>query len=103
MDCTIFAVHNDLPGSDHELIIWGKCHAPRPGYEISLEEDNAGINPDPDEYVMKLVVHEPTVPSAEVVTETEIPLIVRKDVSERSRLVVRGAEPSSFEIRHLEK
>lgn len=101
MECTFFAVHNDLPGSDEELIIWGKCQAPRPGYELSLEEDNPGTIPSPDHYVMKLVVVEPTIPSPDVITETEVPLIVRRNISERSTLIVRGAEPEETDIRHL--
>lgn len=101
MECVLFAIHNDMPGSDKELRVWGKCQAPRPGYELSLEEDNPGINPNPDHFVLKLVVKEPTVLSPEVITETKVEELHRENFDERTTVIVRGAEPGSIKIQHL--
>lgn len=60
MDCKLSATHNDMPGSDKRLRVWGTCQCPTPGYRLSLREGNAGTPGDPTTYVLELVAVEPS-------------------------------------------
>ncbi|MGR4882194.1 hypothetical protein ACIPUC_22745 [Streptomyces sp. LARHCF249] len=60
-------------GEDGRLVtIDGTLSCPLPEFQLGLERDNPGINPDPEILVLKLVETRPTGTVAQVVTETKV-------------------------------
>jgi hypothetical protein len=53
------------------LVVEGSCMCPRAGHTLSLERGNPGINPDPTEVVLRLVIDVPEV-GPTVMTRTPI-------------------------------
>jgi hypothetical protein len=70
-----------------QLVVEGTCVCPRAGHTLRLEPGNPGINPDPTELVLRLVIDAPEV-GPTVMTRT--PVRYEATVGpERERVVIR--------------
>jgi hypothetical protein len=82
-----FSARADEADGRRMLHVEGSCICPRAGYSLALEPGNPGINPDPTEVVLQLVVTPPEF-GADVLTRT--PVEYRAEIKpEAERVVVR--------------
>jgi hypothetical protein len=66
-----YAWHDHMPGSTPSLHVVGRCVFPTSGYSVKLRPATPpGINPSI--YLLDKIVHEPTGPVADVVTEVPV-------------------------------
>lgn len=65
------AWHDHMPPGPATLHVTGKCTFPTAGYSVELRPANPqGINPKI--YILDRIVHKPTGPAAEVITEVPV-------------------------------
>lgn len=79
-------------GEFRRLRVAGTCTCPTTGFELTLEPDNPGVVPQPEEVVLRLVTSEP-VSGGDALTAT--PVAYETEVGEEAlRVIIRrnGAE-----------
>ncbi|MFD3946388.1 hypothetical protein [Streptomyces sp. NPDC058579] len=59
-------------GGRRRVTVTGRLTCPTPGFTLRLELDNPGVNPQPNELVLKVVEVEPSEDVTLVLTETEV-------------------------------
>ena len=71
-ECSDWAAwHDHMPPGPPTLHVTGKCTFPTEGYSVELRPaDPQGINPKI--YILERIVHEPTGPVADVITDVPV-------------------------------
>jgi hypothetical protein len=65
------AWHDRMPGATPTLHVTAACTFPTTGYSVELRpQEPSGINPK--DYLLKLIVHEPSGPVSEVITSVPL-------------------------------
>jgi hypothetical protein len=82
-------------GENILLHVTGTCTCPQTGYELSLEPGNPGINPQPDQVVLRLVESAPSV-GGMVMTPTTVDFTTEIS-ADAKRVTIRIAE-GGFDI-----
>lgn len=66
-----YASHDHMPPGPKKLYVTGKCTFPTTGFSVELKPAvPQGINPSI--YILNKIVHEPTGPTADVITTVDV-------------------------------
>lgn len=88
-DATSIEARAVASGANRQVRVTGTLTCPAPGYQVTLEHTNPGINPDPDSVVLRLVEVPPPGIVPQVETSTLLDHIIDAPL-QATRVAIRN-------------